>query len=204
MTKDVSFKLNKNTDEGYDLTVRAELSELKGSSKVLFMYKVEDSKDWKEIELKKYGELSYVGDFALSYDDDYEYKIVIKGEKSESSNVEELAKNLFMPELPDVSWSYNDEGIYFNAYPYVEDKISDGNKIKNVEVIVNNNKEKTYKCEYKEESMYNESDEIVDESKYYEINIPKEAYNNKLDSIKIKITYESGIIHISDVTDRQS
>ena len=29
LTKDVSFKLNKNTDTGYDLTVRAELSELK-------------------------------------------------------------------------------------------------------------------------------------------------------------------------------
>lgn len=45
MTKDVSFKLNKNTDKGYDLTVRAELSELKGSSRVMFMYKNKRSKN---------------------------------------------------------------------------------------------------------------------------------------------------------------
>ena len=34
LTKDVSFKLNNNTDTGYDLTVRAELSELKENSKI--------------------------------------------------------------------------------------------------------------------------------------------------------------------------
>ena len=84
LTKDVSFKLNKNTDEGYDLTVITELSELKGDSKVLFMYKATNAKDWVELELKKEGELSYRGDFTLNYDNDYEYKIVIKGEKTES------------------------------------------------------------------------------------------------------------------------
>ncbi|MCC3669630.1 MULTISPECIES: hypothetical protein [Terrisporobacter] len=207
LTKDISFKLNKNTDKGYDLTARVELSELKGNSNVLFMYKAVNSNEWKELELKKDKELSYAGEFTLLYDDDYEYKIVIKGDKTESSDVEELAKYMFMPASPDVSWSYNDDGIYLNAYPYVEDELeqtSDENKIKTIEIIVNNNKEKTYKCEYKEESMYDENDEVMDESKYYEANIPKEAYNDKVNSIKIKVTYESGIVNIEDVTNKQA
>lgn len=205
LTKDVSFKLNKNTDEGYDLTVITELSELKGDSKVLFMYKATRSKDWIELELKKEGELSYGGDFTLNYDNDYEYKIVIKGDKTESGDVEELYKDLFLPETPDVSWNYNENGIYFSAYPYVEEveNISNENKIKTIEVIVNN-KEKTYKCKYNEESMYDDNDEFAETSKYYETEIPKEDYNNKLNSIQMKVTYESGIINMEDVTDRKS
>ena len=35
LTKDVSFKLNKNTDTGYDLTVKAKLSESKRKFKIL-------------------------------------------------------------------------------------------------------------------------------------------------------------------------
>lgn len=66
------------------------------------------------------------------------------------------------------------------------------------------NKEKTYKCEYKEESLYNDSDEIEDEFKYYEANIPKKAYGDKLNSIKMKVTYESGIVNIEEVIDKQS
>ena len=52
--------------------------------------------------------------------------------------------------------------------------------------------------------MYDENNEFVDENNYYEANIPKEAYNNKLDSIKIKVTYESGIINMEDVTNKLS
>ena len=95
----------------------------------------------------------------------------------------------------------------FNAYPYIDDeseKESHENKIKSIEIILNDNKEKTYKCEYKKESMYDENNEFIDESNYYEANIPKEAYNNKVDSIKIKVTYESGIINIEDVTNKLS
>lgn len=203
MTKDVSFKLNENTDKGYDLTVRAELSELKGSSRVMFMYKDKRSKNWQELELKKDSELSYVGNFVFSYDNDYKYKILIKGDKTESSDVEDLDKHLFMPELPNVSWGYNDDGIYFNAYPYTEDE-SHENKIKSIEIILNDNKEKAYKCEYNKEPMYDENNEFIDESNYYEANIPKEAYSDKLDSIKMKVTYESGIINMEDVTNKRS
>ena len=207
LTKDVSFKLNKNTDTGYDLTVRAELSELKENSKILFMYKNINSNDWQKLELKKEGELTYTGNLNLLYDDDYQYKIVVKGDKSESSDIEELYKSLFIPTVPDVSWNYNDEGIYFNANDNVDyegNQTSDENKIKSIEVIVNNKKEKTYKCEYKEESAYNDSDEIEDEFKYYEANIPKKAYGDKLNSIKMKVTYESGIVNIEEVIDKQS
>ncbi|MCC3867687.1 hypothetical protein [Terrisporobacter mayombei] len=205
LTKDVSFKLNKNTDKGYDLTVRAELSELKGNPKVIFMYKSENAKNWQELELKKERELSYVGNFDLSYDNDYKYKIVIKGDKAESSDVEDLEKYLFMPTSPNVNWSYNNDGIYFSAYPYIEDEAeeeSHANKIKSIEIMLNDNKEKTYKCEYNKEPMYDENNEFVDENNHYEANIPKEAYNNKLGSIKIKVTYESGIINIEDVTNK--
>ena len=205
LTKDVSFKLNKNTPTGYDLTVRAELSELKENSKILFMYKDINSNDWQKLELKKEGELTYTGKINLLYDNDYQYKIVVKGDKSQSSDIEDLYKYLFMPTSPEVSWNYNDEGIYFSAsdnVDYEENQTSHEDKIKSVEVIVN--KEKTYKCEYKEESLSNDNDEMVDKLKYYEANIPKKAYGNKLNSLKMKVTYESGIVNIEEVIDKQS
>ena len=92
MTKDVSFKLNKNTSTGYDITVRTELSELKENSKILFMYKDINSNDWQKLELKKEGELTYTGNINLLYDNDYQYKIVVKGDKSQSSDIEDLHK----------------------------------------------------------------------------------------------------------------
>ena len=205
LTKDVSFKLNKNTPTGYDLTVRAELSELKENSKILFMYKDINSNDWQKLELKKEGELTYTGNINLLYDNDYQYKIVVKGDKSQSSDIEDLYKYLFMPTSPDVSWNYNDEGIYFSAsdnVDYEENQTSHEDKIKSIEVIVN--KEKTYKCEYKEESLSNDNDEMVEKLKYYEANIPKKAYGNKLNSLKMKVTYESGIVNIEEVIDKQS
>lgn len=121
----------------------------------------------------------------------------------ESSDVEDLDKHLFMPELPNVSWGYNDDAIYFNAYPYTEDE-SHENKIKSIEIILNDNKEKAYKCEYNKEPMYDENNEFINESNYYEANIPKEAYSDKLDSIKMKVTYESGIINMEDITNKRS
>ena len=205
LTKDVSFKLNKNTSTGYDLTVRAELSELKENSKILFMYKDINSNDWQKLELKKEGELTYTGNINLLYDNDYQYKIVVKGDKSQSSDIEDLHKYLFMPTSPDVSWNYNDEGIHFSAsdnVDYEENQTSNKDKIKSIEVIVN--KEKTYKCEYKEESLSNDNDEMVEKLKYYEANIPKKAYGNKLNSLKMKVTYESGIVNIEEVIDKQS
>ena len=205
LTKDVSFKLNKNTPTGYDLTVRTELSELKENSKILFMHKDINSNDWQKLELKKEGELTYTWKINLLYDNDYQYKIVVKGDKSQSSDIEDLYKYLFMPTSPEVSWNYNDEGIYFSAsdnVDYEENQTSHKDKIKSIEVIVN--KEKTYKCEYHEESLSNDNDEMVDKLKYYEANIPKKAYGNKLNSLKMKVTYESGIVNIEEVIDKQS
>ena len=205
LTKDVSFKLNKNTPTGYDLTVRTELSELKENSKILFMHKDINSNDWQKLELKKEGELTYTGRINLLYDKDYQYKIVVKGDKSQSSDIEDLYIYLFMPTSPEVSWNYNDEGIYFSAsdnVDYEENQTSHKDKIKSIEVIVN--KEKTYKCEYHEESLSNDNDEMVDKLKYYEANIQKKAYGNKLNSLKMKVTYESGIVNMEEVIDKQS
>ena len=164
-----------------------------------------NSNDWQKLELKKEGELTYTGNINLLYDNDYQYKIIVKGDKSQSSDIEDLDKYLFMPTSPDVSWNYNDEGIYFSAsdnVDYEENQTSHKDKIKSVEVIVN--KEKTYKCEYHEESLSNDNDEMVDKLKYYEANIPKKAYGNKLNSLKMKVTYESGIVNIEEVIDKQS
>ncbi len=52
--------------------------------------------------------------------------------------------------------------------------------------------------------MYDDNDEFVETSKYYETEIPKQDYNNKLNSIQMKVTYESGIINMEDVTDKKS
>ena len=94
-----------------------------------------NSNDWQKLELKKEEELTYTGNINLLYDNDYQYKIVVKGDKSESSDIEELYKSLFMPTVPDVSWNYNDEGIYFSANDNVYNEgyqISDENKIKSI------------------------------------------------------------------------
>lgn len=147
-----------------------------------------------------------MGDFNLSYENNYEYKIIIKGDKSESSDVEDLEKNLFMPSSPDVSWGYNESGIYFSAQPCIDEASESSlnkNKIKTIELILNNNKEKTYKCNLKKENLYDEDNLINDTYEYYEVDIPKDAYNGKLNSIKMKVTYTSGIIDIQDVTNNQ-
>lgn len=205
ITKDVDFKLNKNIENGYDITVTVELNQLKDDSKVLFMYRDESKKEWKEIELSKSAELSYSGDIILNYDNSYEYKVVTKGDISESSDVEVLDKYLFLPTAPDANWNYNEEGIYFNTYldEYSSSEESyQQNDIKNIQVIIKSgSKEKTYTCEYKEDSMYDENEGMEYISKYYEVDIPKSDYPNKIDSIKMKITYENGIIDVKDITD---
>ena len=170
------------------------------------MYKDINSNDWQKLELKKGEELTYTGDLILPYDNDYQYKIVVKGDKLESDDIEDLSKYSFLPEAPTVSWTYNDgDGINFTASGEV-----DKDKIKSVEVIVNNNKEKTYKCKYKEEPLYDENDEIDyyddeidDEIKCYETSIPKEAYGKKLNSLKMKVTYKNGVIDIEEVIDEK-
>ena len=56
------------------------------------MYKNINSNDWQKLELKKEGELTYTGNINLLYDNDYQYKIVVKGDKSQSSDIEDLHK----------------------------------------------------------------------------------------------------------------
>lgn len=203
MTKDVKFKFIKNQKDGYELNVRVEMKELKIDSKILFMYKDASSNEWQQLELKKVSELSYIGDFLLPYDKTYEYKVVTKGITSESSDIETIEKHEFMPSSPECSWGYNEAGIYFSSYPVTSTQEID-NKIKKLQVIVSHNKkEKIYNCKYKEEEAYGENNEVVDEFKYYEIEIPKNDYNGNLDYIKMKVTYENGMIDIIDVTDNE-
>ena len=56
------------------------------------MYKNINSNDWQKLELKKEGELTYTGNINLLYDNDYQYKIIVKGDKSKSSDIEDLHK----------------------------------------------------------------------------------------------------------------
>lgn len=203
MTKDVKFKFIKNQKEGYELNVRVEMKELKTDSKILFMYKDVNLNEWQELELNKISELSYIGDFLLPYDKSYEYKVVTKGITSESGDIETIEKSEFMPLSPECSWGYNETGIYFSSYPDTSTQEIDS-KIKKLQVIVSHNqKEKTYNCNYKEEEAYGENNEVVDKFNYYELEIPKKDYNGKLDYIKMKVTYENGMIDIIDVTDNE-
>ena len=92
----------------------------------------------KELELKKDKELSYAGEFTLLYDNDYEYKIVIKGDKTESRDVEELDKIYFCQHhlmLAGVIMIMGYILVLILMLKIVE-KTSNENKIKTIEIIV--------------------------------------------------------------------
>lgn len=202
ITKDVNFKFESNGESGYDLTVRAELRELKNQSKVIFMYKDKESGNWDELELEKMSELSYIGKFILPYDKTFEYKVVIKGDMSESGDVEIIDKYTFIPEAPTVSVGYSETEWYLTAYPsnYYDDK--DQNQIEKIDAIVGyGGKEKAYKYEHKEENIYGENNTVEGKNIFYEVAIPKKDNNNKLDYVKMKVTYDNGMIDTVDVTE---
>lgn len=201
LTKDVSFSFNKNIDGGHNLDVRAELAKVEKDSKVLFMYKDGSEKNWKEIELEKTSELTYVGNFDLPYGNEYEYKIVVSNNNSESSEIGIIDKSEFIPGEPDVSYGWSEEEISLTAYSYTYHNYKVENTIKDIDMIIEfRGKEKTYSCEYKEND-FNEAGDIYENS-YYEVTIPKKDYGNKFDNVKMKVTYKNGIVDIVDITDK--
>lgn len=200
LTKDVSFSFNKNIDGGHNLDVRAELSKVENDSKVLFMYKDESEKNWKEIELKKSSELSYIGNIDLPYGNQYEYKVVVSNTNSESSEIGIIDKSEFIPREPDVSYGWSDNEISLTAYTYNDYENSE-DAIKGVDMIIGfNGKEKLYSCEYK--TSENNVDGDTYENNYYEVNIPKKDYENKFEYVKMKVTYNNGVVDVVDISDR--
>lgn len=201
LTKDVSFSFNKNIDGGHNLDVRAELSKVDNDSKVLFMYKDKSEKNWRAIELEKSSELSYVGNFDLPYGDQYEYKIVVSNTNSESSEIGIIDKSEFIPGEPDVSYGWSEEEISLSAtaYSYYDYQVE--NTIKDIDMIIGfKGKEKLYTCEYK--ISENNVDGDTYENSYYEVNVPKKDYGNKFDYVKMKVTYNNGVVDVVDITDR--
>ena len=87
ITKDVNFTYEKSITDGYELTARVELSQIKDDSKVIFMYKDINTDEWIEVELEKINELSYAGKINIFNNKDYEYKVVTKGSLSESGDI---------------------------------------------------------------------------------------------------------------------
>lgn len=110
-----------------------------------------------------------------------------------------------MPQFPHCSWSEGQEGISFYISANTDDGKAIDNKIKEIDVLVSHNKkEKTYKAKYKADKIYKDGNTTpVDYDRRFEVEIPKKDYSGKLDYIKVKITYESGIYEIVDVTDQQ-
>lgn len=199
LTKDVSFKLDKVTKEGYTLDVRAELSRLNEDSKVMFLYKDTSSKEWTELEMENTNSLSYNCNIAILPDKEYNYKIATVGKESESGDVEYLNKEEFLPEAPYISGYGSDNNNlnivvgkdldYANNYDF---------KIKKLEAIIESKgKEKSYEFKKSAQEMYDEEGNSVDTSEYYEVNIPKDGI---VESVKMKVTYDNGLIDIKDIT----
>lgn len=218
LTKNVDFKLNKLEKDKAILNIRAELSRINTDAKVYFMYREQGYEKWNEISLIEEGNLSYIGTMEYKFDSKYEYKIVTKGYTSESGDITNLDKYVFMPYPPQVSYgeSYEegnekltlsismDNNIYVddegNYYEEQNKNINGNIKMKSIDFILGiNKKEKTYKCEYyKNEGKDSNGESWIEEG--YRVDIAKNDYKGKLDYIKMKITYSDGLIDIKDVT----
>lgn len=200
ITKSVNFTYEKNIKDRYELNVRVELSQIKEDSKVIFMYKEIDSNEWTEVELEKINELSYKGKINILNNKEYEYKIVTKGDLSESSDIETLDKYNFTPYPPEIGTGWSDEYISINLYEGFEGD-SPIENIKSAKAIVDvDGKEKVYEFKYTEEDTYeednlNESEKII----CYGVDIPKTYYGK---NINIKITYKNGLTDLIDITDQ--
>lgn len=204
LTKEVSFKFDKVIEDGYTLDVRAELSRVDENSKVMFLYKSNTSNEWDEVEMNKINALSYSCNINVLSEDEYNYKVVTIGTLSESGDIETIYKSDYIPESPYVS-GYGNDNNNLNIILTRELGIAndDDFKIKKLEAIIgSNNKEKSY--DFKESSsltdIENEEDTLTN-NVYYEVNIPSKDYKNNLKYIKVKVTYENGLVDIKDITE---
>lgn len=216
LTKQVEFRVDKVEKEKYILDVAVDLSKSSNDSKVYFMYKENDSEKWNEVTLSENGNLSYTGKMEYKINSRYKYKVVTKGSISESGDITDLDKYEFIPYPPEVNYGeeLDTEGkklsIYVNLNGmytdddgnYYESNKKDGSDqdIKSVDIIFGiDGKEKVYKCEYYEENQ-NDIEGTAWKDKGYKVLIPKKDYENKLNYIKMKVTYKSGVIDIKDIT----
>lgn len=218
LTTDVNFKFNSADNNTYKLDLRVELKRAGNDSKVIFMYKGVNDNEWQQIELQKSNELSYVGQIQLNYEGNYEYKVVTKGTISESGDIETINQYDFMPKSPNVSFgaSYDENitGKGFTQNQKIIDYIlsayySDGNdvpvngkmKISSIDVTANvSGEDKTYNCNYMKEERDEKNNELLRQERY-EVNIPRTELEGEVKSVKMKITYDNGIIDFKDITE---
>lgn len=199
LTKDVVFSYDKNTEDGYELDVRVELSKFKENSNVIFAYKENSSNIWNSINLEERSDLSFGGKIKIKSDKEYQYKVMLKGSLNESGDIEYLDKYSFLPYPPDINigWS-TDKEVYVNAYINTyEDGIDN---IKDMNLIVKTKgKEKTFKMNKEKNEDISEDDTII----YYDYkgSIEKGYYIKGSSTAKVKVIYNNGYIDIIDITD---
>ena len=201
ITKDVKFTYEKSITDGYELTARVELSQIKDDSKVIFMYKDINTNEWIEVELEKINELSYAGKINIFNNKDYEYKVVTKGYLSESGDIETLDKYSFIPYPPEIGIGWSDEYININAYESFQEE-SSINNIKSMTAIVDvGGENKRYEFKYREEDTFDEEGNANEYGKsiHYDAEVPKTYYGK---NINIKITYKNGLIDVISITDK--
>lgn len=216
LTKDINFKLDKVENDKYILNIRVDLSRVSNDSKVYFMYKEDRLDKWIEISLSEDGKLSYTGSMEYNIGSEYKYKVITKGSISESGDITDLDKYEFIPYPPSISYgedydvdgeklsihvNLNDMYIGDDGNYYESNKKDGGNQeIKSIDIILGiGESEKIYKCKYYEEKQ-NDIDGTTWQDKGYKVEIPKKDYKNKLNYIKMKITYKNKIVDIKDIT----
>lgn len=202
LTQEVSFKYDKSIKNGYTLNVNAELARVDNSSKVIFLYKENNSNEWKEIEMKNTGALSYSCTIDLLSDKDYKYKVTTLGTSNESSDIQEITKDEYMPTPPMITGygqDYDDLNVIV-AKDFADDKNFDF-KIKKIEAIVKaNGKEKVYLFKKAEKSVSEQYGSLSSDNINYDVNIKGKDYKGNLEYIKLKVTYDNGLVDIRDVT----
>ncbi|RDY27292.1 hypothetical protein CHL78_009910 [Romboutsia weinsteinii] len=206
LTKYVKFNVNKIEKDRYILDVRVEMSKVSKDSNVYFMYKDIKDDTWEEELLTEENNLTYTTQFDYKISSEYEYKVVLKGDISESGDIAQIDKYDFIPYPPSISYGESIEngehlilGIRQNKYDTdMNDEIYE--EIESVDMILNiDGKEKSYKCKHSIEDITYEDKSTIKED-VFEVKIPKKDYKDKLENMKMKIIYKNGLLDIKDIT----
>ncbi|KPI55830.1 hypothetical protein IM33_06600 [Clostridioides difficile] len=211
ITKSIDLKVKKIEKKECIIDVDVQLSKLGEDGKVFFMYK-KDSDKWNEIEMTKYGELSYACEIKINTGSEYDYKVVTSGTISESSDVQKLTNSDYMPEQPIFNSGIRDNREYFieiveNSKLLNHESEKSKNKVYNnislekVDIIVNEGKKDTV---YKAKSVKSLNDGKANNSNRNQVNYEASFPKRDIDDIiyiKAKLTYNNGVEYIKDITE---
>ncbi len=160
------------------------------------MHRENGSSEWIQTQMDSNAPLSFICNIEVLSDKEYSYKVVTQAALSESGDISYLDKSMYMPYPPIVSgYGYDDKNLSI----YVAEDVYTSNKsqydIEKIEaIVISNGIEKYYKL------SENKDINNMNEEKNYEVYIPKQDYKDGLDYIKMKVTYDNGIVDIVDIT----